>query len=257
MSAEPLESLPAHLRELIALESEAHPVDDALRAEVLARVELAIQLAGPGGSGGTAPRLGAGAGGAAGAAAAGVKKLLAVGLAAGMGGLLIGAGTGVVGSNLLRAPAPVRPPAPAVTAESDVPSPRDVPSAPSLLPDAPSAPSAAPPRAPHVPSEATRQSASSEEPSLRGDLTKERELLDVARAALARSRPGDAIAACELHAKTWPHGYLSEEREVVLIQALVAAGRRPEAERRAAQFRKTFRQSMLLPAVETALDGGP
>jgi hypothetical protein len=85
---------------------------------------------------------------------------------------------------------------------------------------------------------------------------RERELLDVARAALARGRPADAIAAAEEHAQKWPRGYLAEEREVVLIQALVSAGRGRAAESKAALFRKSFPRSMLMPAVDVALDGG-
>lgn len=94
-------------------------------------------------------------------------------------------------------------------------------------------------------------------PLASGDLAKERELLDVARAALARGRPADALAAAAEHARKWRRGYLGEEREVVLIQALAAAGRRQDAEAKAAQFRKMYPKSMLMPAVDAALDGSP
>jgi hypothetical protein len=90
-------------------------------------------------------------------------------------------------------------------------------------------------------------------PSAGQSLARERELLDVAQAALARGRPDDAVHAAERHAERWPHGALSEEREVVLIEALAAAGRRPEAEQRAARFRNAFPGSMLAPAVDVAL----
>jgi len=89
-----------------------------------------------------------------------------------------------------------------------------------------------------------------------GDLTRERELLDVARAALAHGKPQDAIQAAQEHARRWPRGYLAEEREVVLIQALVAAGRTVEAEQRATRFHRSFPRSMLAPAVDAAI-GGP
>jgi hypothetical protein len=86
-----------------------------------------------------------------------------------------------------------------------------------------------------------------------GDLTRERELLDAARAALDRGRPNDAVAAAREHAQKWPRGYLAEEREVVLIQGLVAAGNQQEAEHRAAQFHRTFPKSILGPAVDAAV----
>jgi hypothetical protein len=61
------------------------------------------------------------------------------------------------------------------------------------------------------------------------------------------------VAVAREHAQKWPRGYLAEEREVVLIQALVAAGSRQEAEHRAAQFHRTFPKSILGPAVDAAV----
>ena len=90
----------------------------------------------------------------------------------------------------------------------------------------------------------------------RGDLTRERELLDAARAALTHGRPDEAIAAAERHARQWPRGYLVEEREAVWIQALAASGRRAEASGRAARFRRAFPGSVLRPAVDAAVGAG-
>ena len=84
------------------------------------------------------------------------------------------------------------------------------------------------------------------------DLVREREVIDAARAALARGRPADALVTATRHAERWPHGQLAEEREVIAIQALAASGRRAEAERRAAAFKRAFPSSMLIPAVDAA-----
>jgi hypothetical protein len=56
------------------------------------------------------------------------------------------------------------------------------------------------------------------------------------------------------HAKRYPHGVLAEEREALAIQALARSGRFIDAQERAAQFRKAFPTSLMMPAVEDALD---
>lgn len=248
MSGDLLEPLPPELTALLELERQAHTVDPRLKTEVLDHVEMAITLAGPAGS------LGAGGGSvvsdAAGVgASAGVKKLVGVGLAA----LAMGGAAGAASTALLlqRSEHPVASPTQTVVVDSPPPSATIVEIAASALPNAGGFSATSPPSAPiasHV---------STPAPLARGDLAKERELLDVARAALARGRPADAIAAADEHARRWPRGYLGEEREVVLIQALAASGRRQDAEVKAAQFRMMFPKSMLMPAVDAALGGSP
>lgn len=224
MSSDPLEPLPPELMAALDLEREAYPEDPVLKADVLDRVELAITLAGPASAG----------------LMLGAKKVAAIGVAA----LAIGFGAGV-GTARLLLPQPEghSEAAPVASVVIEV----DAPATPTVLPVPPPVTSATP--AP------VAASASHTPPTSRprGDLAKERELLDVARAALARGRSADALAAAELHAAKWPRGALLEEREVVLIQALAAAGRRTEAEAKAEQFRKWFPQSMLLPAVDATL----
>ncbi|MCL2724492.1 MAG: hypothetical protein FWD69_08655 [Polyangiaceae bacterium] len=242
---------PPELTALLELECRSHPPDPKLKAEVFDRVETAIALAGSAGGGGgpavpdatphamKAMKVGV---------SVGAKKLIGVGLAAlAVGGAAGSASTAVL---LQRSENPVATP---VLAASHPP-----PSAP-IIEIAASAPStggssvtALPPPVP-VASRTTAPASS----AARGDLAKERELLDVARAALARGRPADAIAAANEHARRWPRGYLEEEREVVLIQALAAAGKHQEVAAKAARFRRTFPASMLMPAVDAALDGSP
>jgi hypothetical protein len=86
------------------------------------------------------------------------------------------------------------------------------------------------------------------------DLAAERALLEVARTALARGDSASALAALDQHAGRFPRGRLIEERESLAVQALAASGRRDEAQRRAEQFRRRSPDSMLLPAVEEALE---
>ncbi|MDB5215454.1 MAG: hypothetical protein JWO86_3381, partial [Myxococcaceae bacterium] len=106
---------------------------------------------------------------------------------------------------------------------------------------------------PPAPTSASPATSAAGHPAHANDLTLERELLDVARAALARGNPDGAIASLRRHVERWPHGLLAEEREVVWIQALVAGGRRREAEERGARFRGDYPGSALTPAVDAAL----
>ncbi len=223
MSSDPLEPLPPKLMAVLDLERDAYPEDPVLKANVLERVELAIGLASPASAG----------------LMLGAKKVAAIGAAT----LAIGFGAGIGTAHLLLPPREAHSeaaPAASVVVHVDA----------SAMPNMPPAPpvTSAPP-APVVAS-ATHTPLTSRP---RGDLAKERELLDVARAALARGRYADALAAAELHETKWPRGYLVEEREVVFVQALAAAGRRQEAETKAERFRKRFPRSMLLPAVDATL----
>lgn len=68
------------------------------------------------------------------------------------------------------------------------------------------------------------------------------ELLRDARLAL-KSSPARALALVESHARSYPNGKLTQERELIAITALVALGRRTAALSRASQFEQTFPQS--------------
>jgi hypothetical protein len=63
----------------------------------------------------------------------------------------------------------------------------------------------------------------------------EEELLGRARAEMGRS-PASALALTAQHAKRFPGGSLSQEREQIAIEALVALGRRSQAQDRARRF---------------------
>jgi len=100
-----------------------------------------------------------------------------------------------------------------------------------------------------------RAGSSASEP--RADMAAESALLEGARRSLDRGAVDSALVDLEKHARTYPAGYLTEEREVLEVRALVLAGRRESAERRAAAFRKVFPRSIQLEALARALDAKP
>ena len=71
------------------------------------------------------------------------------------------------------------------------------------------------------------------------DLAEETRLLTEAQRALA-SNPTEALRLCETHRKTFTAGLLSQERDAVIVEALVKQGRLPEAKRAAAAFARSY-----------------
>jgi hypothetical protein len=78
-------------------------------------------------------------------------------------------------------------------------------------------------------------------------------LLERARAAVARGRGEDALAALAVQRLDDPGGRYAEERQALEVQALVSLGRRSEASRRARAFAHHFPESIFLPVVEAAV----
>lgn len=100
----------------------------------------------------------------------------------------------------------------------------------------------------------TRPATRSEPPAgTANQLAQERALIEEARSALAAGDPTACLRALETHASRHADGALVEEREALMVRALVAAGQREAAARRAAIFRNEHPGSLLLPAVESAL----
>jgi hypothetical protein len=89
------------------------------------------------------------------------------------------------------------------------------------------------------------------------DLSKERAILDIAKVALGRGDASSALARIEEHARAFPRGALSEEREALAIQALASSGRVSEAKVRAVRFAKSFPRSVLLPAIQASVGETP
>ena len=88
------------------------------------------------------------------------------------------------------------------------------------------------------------------------DLAAEQAVLDVGRTALGRGDADNALSATAEHAKKFPRGALSEEREAIAVQALALGGKKEEAKARAERFKKAHPESILLPAV-LAAGGAP
>lgn len=88
------------------------------------------------------------------------------------------------------------------------------------------------------------------------DLARERALIETARTALSHKQ-SDSVDLLARHAQQFPRGRLAEERESLLIQALLVAGRIDEARRRGEKFRVRWPRSLLLPVVEAALRSIP
>lgn len=88
------------------------------------------------------------------------------------------------------------------------------------------------------------------------ELARERALIETARTALARKQP-DGIELLLRHERQFPLGRLAEERESLLVQALLQAGREEEARTRGERFRARWPKSLLLPVVDAALRSIP
>ncbi len=146
-----------------------------------------------------------------------------------------------------------RPPAPLVAA---APKQEPLPVAPPLVVEAPEPPVAAPPVV--APPKPVRQRApvAAQEPERALDrdaaLASERALLEMARTALSRQKPGDALEALSRHSREFPRGQLGEERDALQVQALVSSGRDEEARDAARRFRLRYPTSLLTPVVEAA-----
>ena len=76
------------------------------------------------------------------------------------------------------------------------------------------------------------------------------QLIEQARSALARGEAETALAPLLEHRQAFPEGRLTEERDALEIQALVALGRVDEATSRAAAFRENHPTSLLRPAID-------
>lgn len=88
-------------------------------------------------------------------------------------------------------------------------------------------------------------------------LAAERNLIEIARTALARGRIDGALATLHRHARRFAKGQLAEERDSLYVQALVAKGDFVQARDRATRFRLKHPSSLFQPAVDQALRSIP
>jgi hypothetical protein len=228
------------LRALIALEKQA------LEDPGAARSRLAERLG---------PRFGAGSpGGASPAPAPRRFPTIRPGTAAGLG--IFGAGIAV--GAVLRGlwPTPARP-VEVRYVDRVVEAPR---ASESSIASAPPAVSSSPEVAASSSSRTERptvsaQSAPTSSPD--EDLARERQVIDKARSALARGDAQAALSAVAEHAGSFRRGQLAEMREAVAVQALVRAGKSPEARARAERFHRAFPGSMYGAIVDGAISSIP
>jgi len=99
--------------------------------------------------------------------------------------------------------------------------------------------------------------STSSEPRVESALGRERAVLDPARAALAAGDPAKALKQVNRHAREFPGGILSEEREAIAINALVTLGNYAQATKRAAAFRARYPRSLMTHSVDAAMAAVP
>ena len=192
--------------------------------------------------------------GGAGAAAAGLKVASAVKVAALLVTLGTAAGAGVYAGSPLAGRAAARASIPVVVAPPRV--------APPMVP-APSLPTPAETLAPAdvlaIPepsataSPVTVANGANTKPADGNDT--EISLLEAAQDRLASS-PALALAYAERHAQRYPRGALSQEREVIAIEALLRLHRTREAGQRAERFYRDFPDSAHRARIEALVNEG-
>lgn len=100
----------------------------------------------------------------------------------------------------------------------------------------------------------TDETAPAPESTSESELAEERALIDVARSALGRRRPASALSALERHARRFPNGHLTQERQGLFVLAYARAGRVEEARRAAEQFRHRYPRSLMNQAIDSVLN---
>jgi hypothetical protein len=236
MNDNDLPPLDADVRTLVERTRGVPPAPEGARERVLAGVDAAVDSRSGGGPAASArhvpgPPL-------AGGKVATLAATFALGCAV---GALV---TKALGPGAKPAPPPER----VVLVERPAPEPVPPPDSPAPLASALVADGPAPPR--------SGSSAKMAAPVL-DPLLEERALLDGARAALERGEPEAALAATARHERRFPNGILAQEREAIAVRALLALGRAGAARTRADRFRARYPNSVLLPAIASAVGEAP
>lgn len=209
----------------------------------------------------TAATVGATVASGSGAAAAGTGL---VAVAKGLAALVLLAGAGALGYRAMHSPAPTEVTQATVAAPPPIPVPPAATTAEALTTssasnDSRDEPVTSPPVASPVVSSGTAM-ARATSPSVKavpaeapaGALSQEIRLVADAREALRAGSAARALALLDEHARRFPRGVLSEERDAERVVALCAAGRVDEARNRAARFTRDFPRSTLGTKVRAA-----
>lgn len=219
---------PAGMRELLAVAKKTRRMSDAERARVMAKMAKIAALP-------PAPALQSPGAWLGGAAKMGVSMVL-VGVSAGA----------LVQPDLSKSHAPTAITRPSEESQRVVPI---VESAQALASSPPPVASVIP--TPSKPSEPTTPASAAADDRL----SREARQLAVAGARVA-TNPNEALALLKAHREAFPHGMLGIEREVLVIDALLRAGRREEARARGAALLKQSKGSLYEARVRRMLDGG-
>jgi hypothetical protein len=104
-----------------------------------------------------------------------------------------------------------------------------------------------------VPTSSHGAAPTATKPVAASKLAAELQLIDAARAALATSSAVKALSALHAHAARYPHGILEQERDALMVKALVGAGRGAEARAASQRFIARYPSSTLLDSVRSAV----
>jgi hypothetical protein len=99
----------------------------------------------------------------------------------------------------------------------------------------------------------SRPSRTARTPTVAREPGDELPLLREAREAVGRRAFADALARLAEHEARFPNGRFAEEREALKVRSLSGLGRKGEARRAAEAFRTHFPHSVLLPAMNEAV----
>jgi hypothetical protein len=234
-----LDDLPDELRELVAAEKGCPGPAPGVEARVFARVAGSVSLMdGPPVSpseASTAPLAG---GGVLARAAAHVTRK-------GLATFLVGAAVGATAVGTIdRVGKPASPPAVIAPTAPKPSEPAPPPIATELPP-----PPVETPAVPSVRRPAPAFSTDAKDKRLEA----ERKLIEMARSALARGQKDGALVALKRHQRSFPTGELVEERESLLVSALVATGDFAQARQQAARFHRLYPKSLFAPMVDQAV----
>lgn len=251
------------LEALLSAERTVPPEPAARRDRVLARVDASVIALTAAGAAAHAATAGAAAPlGAADSVAARLGHLVRSKLTIASVALTVGASSGAaVGYRAGERAAETRRP-PIASASSPtraVQSAQSASAAPTTSAETPPSPANSPldARSVVVPRSTATASARTEASDRDESFAREVALIQMARTALARGDNAGALGATEEHRRRFPRGRMVEERESIAIQALASAHRNDEAHARATQFKANYPRSILLPAIDMALQSIP
>jgi hypothetical protein len=231
---------PEALREFLASERARPDPPPEVEQRVFSRLATTLALE-PGLPGPASPASPA-------ATSAGSKAFLAGGARRVLSIFLVGAAVGAGGYGAFQAVRQPPPSPPATTPRALVP--------PAPLPaplPAPDPPQATPPAPGPAPQARGREPGESRDQSLAA----ERRLLELARTALVKGDHDAAIANLRRHARGFAEGQLAEERDALLIRALVGKGQYAQARERASRFHRLHPRSLFAGVVEQAMQSIP